>query len=82
MRTDILQKPLGEGKAMKAGRNERTSARVARIAGRILQDLKDVPDSSIVWIAGPQGSAKFRAGDLKALSASALTQTKDRKAKK
>lgn len=65
---------------MKA-RNERTSARVARIAGRILKNLADTPGTFTVWYENFNGELfRVSASDLKALSASALTQTKDRKA--
>lgn len=68
---------------MKASRNERTSARVARIAGRILESLEGIPDYQTVLYNTNTGTIfRLRVDDLKALAASALTQTKDRKAKK
>ena len=66
---------------MKAGRNERTSARVARIAGRILESLEGVPDDRTVLYNTNTGTMfRLSVGDLKALAASSLTQAPDRKA--
>lgn len=77
-------------------KNEQTSARVAKIAGRVLERLTFFQfddDSEIFACSGEEhfvqvdrkrkltypSDALFSVGDLKALAASALTQTKDRK---
>lgn len=53
-------------------KNERTSKRVAAIAGRVLRMLAAYPASQVVTFWA-QGEA-FRVGDLRALAASCLTQ--------
>lgn len=55
-------------------RNERTSARVARIAGRVLAYCKDAKPS---WVAFDYGNTAVTYGELRALAASALTQAED-----
>lgn len=60
-------------------KNERTSKRVGKVAGRILQIFEqfEIPASDEVYVAD---NIKIgTAGDIKALAASALTQTPDQK---
>ncbi len=52
-------------------RNEKTSAPVAKIAGKWEQALSEYPNGSREEVLVP-------AGDIKTLAASALTQTKDK----
>lgn len=59
-------------------RNEFTSAKVAKIAGRLLQGLTAFPVKGCTFYLGEW----FTVAELKALAASALTQTRDRGGKK
>lgn len=69
-------------------KNEKTSKRAAAIAGRLLQRLEGARSKSSLhigfWNAKESRYDVFTmsAGDLKALAASALTQTADKKTKK
>ena len=64
-------------------RNERTSARVAKIAGRILA-LKDTAGERVHFRTNvlPLKYVSFPWSDIRALAASALTQTRDRNPRK
>ena len=68
--------------------NERTSKRVAKIAGRILRSLEHELPKNRIWYENINGDlfglgfeegTTIRIADLKALAASALTQAPDRK---
>lgn len=63
-------------------KNERTSARVARIAAKVLR-IKTYRASEPVAVEYIDGRDKFVTwGDVRALAASCLTQTAPKKAKK
>jgi hypothetical protein len=72
------------GRAVKANKeqgmkNEKTSARVSKIAGKILERMKGRKlDPPFVWVAS-ESIAICSVSELKALAASALTQAPDRK---
>lgn len=66
-------------------RDERTSARVAKIAGRVLALTIDPAsfgsignDGSFGWIDGNRKWHEFKWSDIRALAASCLTQAPDR----
>ena len=63
-------------------RNEYTSARIAKIAGRVMK-AKSLLNSARLYIeiAGAMEPLVFTFGDIRALAASALTQAPDKPAK-
>lgn len=73
---------------------EVTGKKVAAIAGRVLERLGEFPDATHIWIQVPVAKVNdnnplgftlygvFPVADLKALAASALTQSPDRPKRK
>ena len=66
-------------------KNERTSKRVAQIAGRVLEKLTSAKNAQATWISdyndGVSSIFVCTVGELKALAASCLTQAPDKKRK-
>jgi hypothetical protein len=73
-------------------KNEKTSKRVSKIAGKILASMKDIGASGVIYVGASGESPKGRpifvyteacsAAELKSLAASALTQAPDKKRSK